>query len=69
MVYLFWSTTLLLVGCGTPTVHELPTYMIDQDQVAATVEALSLKQGNLSYPVRLMARHGLVRFLTTGTET
>jgi pimeloyl-ACP methyl ester carboxylesterase len=45
MVYLFWSTTLLLVGCGTPTVHELPTYMIDQDQVAATVEAIELKTG------------------------
>lgn len=40
IVYVIGSIALLLTGCAETPVVDLPTYTIDQDQVAATVEAV-----------------------------
>ena len=41
-VSILGSLVLLLVGCGEPIPVDLPTYTIDQDQIAAAVEAVEL---------------------------
>jgi len=40
IVYVIGSIALLFTGCAETPVVDLPTYTIDQDQVAATVEAV-----------------------------
>lgn len=44
-VCLVGSITLLLAGCNSPTVDELPVYTIDHDRVAATIEAVEEATG------------------------
>ncbi len=43
--FLIGSIALLVASCGEPAADELPTYTIDYDQVAATVEAVEQATG------------------------